>query len=374
MPDEGSHDSPNNYLSYARSFGIAIVSSALFLAFLAWVFDATRPNPGAHLLTTTVTATTEAFQFVTPDGRDSAWSLPAGEFSVLGGAGNDTCPMQDLETLCSYDENTRLVIEGASEISMLVSPDGRWSLTVAESNGAGTNVGLFDTSGSQLLQSEQLLQFTVSANAKNTSNRLPFVAVAAILGADLHQSSSIEGSDYDFWQPVLLSGAVQMIADNRPGREKYQVLNDRLDSGDVVRIGEATATNSSDGRSAVWGMISIKASDVATMFEVVLHTSLREVSVSRFGAPEGHTIKASNWTILKKWPNGQYAWVAFASLVAIMSFVLLLTQSIENCRTEPGRRSGFTESSPPEADSGAEIVGADDTKTTTQEGQDDVNA
>jgi len=75
-----------------------------------------------------------------------------------------------------------------------------------------------------------------------------------------------------------------------------------------------------------------------TVFQVVLHTSLQDVHVTRFGAPEGHVIRASYWTIRQKWPNGQSAWIFFVSMVLILTFILQLHDSTHGCRDdEPGK-------------------------------------
>jgi hypothetical protein len=166
---------------------------------------------------------------------------------------------------------------------------------------------------------------------------MPFVANAAVLGADLHQSSTIDGSPYDYWQPVLLAGNVTMSADNKPDLEKYRVLSERLDPGDVVHIGDKEETElTANGRNAVWGMLTIgigsgtaaAPAGTAATIQVVLHTSLREVSVTRFGAPGGHVVKASWWSILQKWPNGQSIWVGFVSVLLILGFALQLGGSL----------------------------------------------
>ena len=201
-------------------------------------------------------------------------------------------------------------------------------LSVAETEMSPAEITLYDAEGSVLLESQQLLEFHAASPAN--AIRVPFVGDSALVGADLHQTSTIDGSPYDFWQPVLLSGDVLMIADNRPSRETYRVLEERLDPGDVVHVGGSDVEQQDDGQSTVWGMVTVIAGDATsaigtTVFQVVLHTSVREVSVTRFGAPEGHVIRASDWAILQKWPNGQSAWVFFVSAVLVLTFVIELS-------------------------------------------------
>ena len=273
------------------------------------------------ILTTAITASTQSFLFVTPDGRQSAWSLPPGQFSIVGTTDSNGCTTRRFESLCEYDSNTRLVVEGTAEIAMQVSPIGGWLMSVAEAKGKPIDVSLYDANDKLLIRSEQFLQF--HASAAGHSIRMPFVADSAVLGADLHQSSTIDGSKYDFWQPVLTSGDVVMIADNRPGREKYQVLNERLDPGDVLHINKDAVEGAMKGPNVIWGMMTVdRGGNNLSSLHVVLHSSAREVSVSRFGAPEGHVIRASTWTILQKWPNGQSVWVLFVTLTFLFSFVL----------------------------------------------------
>lgn len=321
------------FRAFLKALLVGVVIVVVGLVALAFKFDALNPDGDAHILTTTVSADTEAFEFTTPAERELTWTMPPGQFSVLGIIDGDNCESQGFESLCELAHNTRLVVKGVARIRIEVAPAGGWAVTVSAVGNSTMDASVHDVRGSQAIQSDQLLQYQSAEMDVELPSRLPFVAETAVLGSDLHQSSTIDGSMYDLWQPVLLSGDVQMIADNRPGREKYLVLEDRLDSGDVLHVG-AESDGSADGRDALWGMLSIDFRDEeTTSFEVVLHTSLREVSVTRFGAPEGHVIRASNWVIMQKWPNGQYAWVSFASLVLMLSLVLSIAQCFDGCRS-----------------------------------------
>lgn len=288
-----------------------------------------------RILTTTVTATTESFTFMTSDNRETAWTLPPGKFSILGIADGGQCMTHGYESVCEYAENTRFVIDGAAGVVLQTAPTGGWTLSVSASNDLPIDVRLYDTEERLLLQSDQFLDF--HARAGEAAIRVPFVADSAVLGADLHQSSTIDGSPDDFWQPILLRGDVLMIADNKPGREKYEVLSERLDPGDVIHIGSDNAEQANDGGSPVWGMVSIATDDAddnipSGPFEIVLHTSVRDLSVTRFGAPDGHVIRVSSWTIWQKWPNGQSAWVAFVSAILILTFILELAASLNETK------------------------------------------
>ncbi len=297
-------------------------------------------RPGSFndpLLTTTLNASTESFSFRTPQQRESTWSLPPGEFSILGSSDNRGCESNFLETVCRFPGNTRLVVDGAADVSMQMSPDGGWMLSIAETEDQAADITLFDAAGEELLMSTQLLEY--HAASPELAIRFPFVASAAVLGSDLHQKSTIDGTAYDFWQPVLLSGDVLMIADNRPSRENYKVLEERLDPGDVVHVGGDGEDEEQAAQSTVWGMVTVASGNEAssigtTLFQVVLHTSFREVTVRRFGAPEGHIIRASYWTIRQKWPNGQSAWVFFVSAVLVLTFILELQGALCSARAE----------------------------------------
>jgi hypothetical protein len=332
-----------NSVALCKAHALATAITLIGVIVIAVSFGVLRPGSfNKPLLTTTVNATTESFQFLTPDGRKSAWSLPPGEVSILGTSDSGDCTSTDYEVVCRYLENTRLVVDGTAEVMMQMSPTGGWTLSVAETNLSPADVKLYDAKGTLLLESQQLLEF-YAATPPNAI-RVPFVADSAVLGSDLHQSSTIDGSAYDFWQPVLLSGDVLMISDNRPARETYKVLEERLDPGDVVHVGNNDFVERSEGQSTVWGMVSVASAEAssgigAAVFHVVLHTSLREVYVTRFGAPEGHVIRASYWTIRQKWPNGQSAWIFFVSVVLVLTFILQLGESLAHRETDSRKRT-----------------------------------
>ena len=215
---------------------LAMILIAVVLVAISSAFGVLSGIFKSPILTTTVTAETEAFQFRTPKGRQTAWSMPPGKFSILGAAESTSCEMRGFESVCQIATNSRLVVDSIADISMQVSPVGGWTLSISEIEGTPADIRLYDVSGELLLQNDQLLDFHSSTSAK--AIRFPFVADSASLGADLFQSMTIDDTVYDLWQPVLLSGDVTMIADNRPGRETYKVLDERLDPGDVLHIGD----------------------------------------------------------------------------------------------------------------------------------------
>ena len=331
-------ESSRRVFALARSSFLAVLVTMLGVLLIVFLCGVLRPgsfnNP---LLTTTLNATTESFSFRTSGGRESAWSLPPGEFSILGVNDSAECNSNFLETVCRYSDNTRLVVIGSADIVMQMSPTGGWRLSVAETESQPADITLFDADGKRLLHSAQLLEYHTAS--PRSAIRFPFVANSAVLGSALHQSATIDGTPYDFWQPVLLSGDVLMIADNRPSRETYRVLEERLDPGDVVHVGDDSAEGEEERQGAIWGMVTVVTGDQAsnagrTLLQVVLHTSFREVSVRRFGAPEGHIIRASYWTIRQKWPNGQSAWLFFVSAILILTFILELRSSLSSCPDE----------------------------------------
>jgi len=64
------------------------------------------------------------------------------------------------------------------------------------------------------------------------------------------------------------------------------------------------------------------------VIHAVLHTTHRSLTVRRFGSSAGHEIKASNWSIISRWPNGQRTWVLFVSITAVLAFALQLSDWI----------------------------------------------
>jgi len=227
---------------------------------------------------------------------------------------------------------------------MQVSPTGSWTMSIGETKSALADIRLYDLDGALLIESTQLMDFQSNATAR--AIRFPFVADSAILGADLFQSMTIDGSLYDLWQPVLLSGDVTMIAANRPGRETYKVLDERLDMADVLHIGDDVTKQYVEAPIGIWGVVTVGANTSSgrdagkTVFQVVLHTAFWEVWVTRFGAPDGHVIRASNWSVLQKWPNGQKVWVLVATAVLLLGFILQVAGALSSSVSATDKKTG----------------------------------
>ena len=305
-------------------------------------------------LTATITAATESLSFSLEEDRESAWNLPAGIFFVA----TDQSPNEEyckkktedlggmtlfLGYTCQFDSTRRLEIDGAANVAITLTPAGNLRLSVRPHETDVLKLRLMDEENRPQIESSQELSYETQlpGGPHQYQVRIPLIATSAQVGQHLHYVSTIEDSPDAFWQPALLSGNVSIIAQNHPDSEKYDVLTESLDTGDVLGIGMDTresAESSADGpedvdHDLVWGMVTI-GNQQATLsgtsgieqflIHVVLHTTHRELSVRRFGTRVGHTIKASQWTIISKWPNGQKAWVSFMSLIVVLSFVLSL--------------------------------------------------
>lgn len=316
---------------------IASILLACFLLLIAARFlGVSLASLFQHRTTTTITATTQSISMHFAEGRDSSWSLPPGKFSIIGVAESPTCDVKPIESVCTFDENTRLSLKGAANLSMQISSSGEWLISISNAGSTEFEVEVFNKNSELILQSNQFLDYRVAPTAAEI--RLPIVADSVVVGTDLHESATIDGNDDDFWQPVLLAGDVLIVASNSPGREKYEVVSERLDPGDVVHIGAASGEDTSAEAVSIWGMITITSFGASSSesgnsaqrnINAVLHTTVRELSVTRFGAPEGHVVKAPRWTILAKWPNGQAAWILFVSLALLFSFIFEITSVLD---------------------------------------------
>lgn len=305
--------------------------------------------------TTTIAASTELIAFSKLPEQEASWNLPPGTFSILGDTNLESCESSQLETACVVPDNSRLVVNCAAQVTLQVAPDGAWSMTVTGTSVDGSEIRLLDGNDKELLRSTDYLSFSAE---HGRPFRMPFVASQAQVGANLRESRTIDNVAYDYWQPILLDGHVQMSADNKPGREKYQVLSEKLDRGDVLQVGarddraepascpdnpdEAGLNDSRTIADPIWGLLTIGVvgpeivaserdgdpewpPEETAFFQVVLHTSVPTLQVTRFGAPDGHQIKASSWAVLQKRPNLQSAWIAFVSAILVFTFIVELS-------------------------------------------------
>jgi hypothetical protein len=299
-------------------------------------------------LTTTVTAATESLTLSLRDKTQSSWVLPAGDFLVANAiTGASPCEEQPLlyGTIpqgfkCKMTNSVRLVVDGAVDVSYEVTPAGKWSVLVGADDSREFVASLLDADDAELLTTSEEIRFSTQLGGEQdesvTAVRLPFIAATAVLGSHVRYASSIDGDASDFWQPTLLSGNVVTFGKNRPDEGKYHILGEQLDSGDVVSI-DSDGKSGEMSKDSIWGIATIEERSVAIsdttevsqyMIHAVLHTTHRSLTVRRFGSSEGHEIKASNWSIISKWPNGQRTWVFFISVTVILAFALQLSDWI----------------------------------------------
>jgi hypothetical protein len=338
-------------------FAILFIFFALYLAGLRFgVFSISSvQNEG---LTSTITASTEALSFSLQEDRQSAWILPAGIFLVTTDPSkNGDCEAKTefvggIDLLIGYQctsaSNTRLEINGAAEVSVVITPAGKLRLTVKPHGRKPLDLRVVDAGDNTLFPPQQELGYetTLPAKIPNSDDvyqvRVPLIATSAQVGSHLHYVSTIDTSPDDFWQPTLLSGNVSIIAQNHPDTEKFDVHSEALDTGDVLGIGRdpneselGDEYDPEDERTdLVWGMATI-GQQVTTMsgtteldqfmIHAVLHTTHRQLSVRRFGTAKGHTIEASQWSILSKWPNGQKAWFILVTAAFLLTTALTTT-------------------------------------------------
>jgi len=292
-------------------------------------------------LTTTVTAATESLELSLREKTQSSWVLPAGKYLVPEALnGIENCQEAPLlygtipqGFTCSTTGNLRLVVDGAGDVYNEVTPDGEWSVRVSGEDDPEFVATLFDKDDEAILTTSDEVRFSTYLGGDVTAIRLPVIASTAVVGSHVRYASSIDGDASDFWQPTLLAGNVMTFGKNRPDEGKYHILEEQLDSGDIVSIDSGDEAGDASGDS-IWGVATIEERSVTIsgatevsqyMIHAVLHTTHRSLTVRRFGSSEGHTVKASNWSIMSKWPNGQKTWVFFISVTVVLAFALQLS-------------------------------------------------
>jgi len=331
------------------AFAVVVTIGAAFLVKSGWPFF-------KRDLTTTVTAATESLSFSLNKGAQSSWVLPRGDFLVDDKlSANSQCDLQTPvnkfvpdQYLCTVDHSTRLVIEGSAEVSLEVTPDGRWDMAVLSNDDSKIVARVLNDKDEELASYEQEIRFSTTLGEQNkkedtrskipVSIRISIIAASGEVGSHIRYATGISGPPGDFWQPTLLSGNVATFGLNHPGRGKHQILSERLDTGDIVEIYTDDGPDSQKSDDTIWGVATIENRTVllsdtteVTQYVIyaVLHTTHRTLRVKRFGSPAGHEIKASVWSIISRWPNGQQAWVILISVILLLTFVLQLSDSLE---------------------------------------------
>jgi len=340
--------------------------TALFATLL--VFVLTSPFFGSHQvfrvisqdLTTTVTAATESLSFSLIENAQSSWVLPPGKFLILdeperlGECGEAPREYEFISQgfFCTTDIRTRLVVEGAATITHTVDPTGDWTVTVTGSSDVDFTAYILDVDDEELARTKRDISFELSLGDDGLDEDLkylsfPIVAATGQIGSDVRYASTIEGNIDDFWEPTLLAGSVTTFALNFPEQGKYQILSERLDSGDIIGIFTEDTIFGRKSDDTIWGVASIREQTVSLsdtteveqfVIFAVLHTTHRALTVGRFGSAEGHKIRASNWSIISKWPNGQETWVLFISLILILTFVLELSGAFKSKPLKSGKK------------------------------------
>ena len=333
---------------------------ATFLLFLGIAYLSGALNILKHLtrdLTTTVSAATESLSFSLAKGTQSSWVLPPGVFlgpdkisddppCVEAPRENEFVPQ---EYFCTLTRNTRVVIDGAATITHEVTPTGDWSIVITKGDDPDANIQLQDGGNPELATYEEELRFSTSigkAAANNdpsrkgpTSIRFPVIAATATVGDHIRYAAGIREEFGAFWQPTLLSGNIATYGLNRPDTGKYQILSERLDTGDIVDIDTKDRKFHMTPEDSIWGVVTIEDRTVLLsdttetrqyVIYAVLHTTHRSLTVRRFGAGDGHEIKASGWSIISRWPNGQMTWVIFVSFILVLTFILQLTEALQH--------------------------------------------
>lgn len=304
-------------------------------------------------LTATITVATEKLGFTLEDDRQSAWNLPAGEYLLATEQHEDLgcLPRTDVSTgvefvigyRCVVQSRAWLEIDGAADVTVTLTPAGKLSVTVEPVRTRQLIAKIEPADGLEALVVEGGFGFesdlpeTLPKFVQKYQMRLPLIAKSAIVGSHQYYVDSIEQRPEDFWQPVLLSGNVSIIAQNVPNTEKYDVLSEALGTGDVLGIGidedEANA-------ELIWGTVTI-GQQIAILggvsevdqfvIQAVLHTTHRELYVRRFGTgEEGHSIRASDWTIISRWPNGQKGWVTIMTVLFFVTTIFTIREAIKN--------------------------------------------
>jgi hypothetical protein len=332
---------------------LAALAWTLFLLLLVTLFFGSYGilKVASQDLTTTISAATESLSFSLKKDRQSSWNLPAGTFVVPQRLENVECDeifddeiakVSDLKVSLGYecrrDSNTRLEIEGAANLQVTVTPAGELSVSVTRGINPAIEARLVDESDEVLFETVSEIRFASQLIGNSQRIRFPLVAASAVIGSHLNYAVTVDGSINDLWQPSLLSGNVSVIALNLPDSEIYNVLGESLDTGDVIRVGSEAPPPPDGATNLIWGMFTIEKQDVTLsgitnveqfLIHAVLHTSHRNISVVRFGTKDGHTIKASTWTIISKWPNGQESWVVFMSAILMLTFIVQLSDSFK---------------------------------------------
>lgn len=332
----------------APHLSAGIITIALFLVLSLFFGSFRLIGVLTKDLTTTVTAATESLTLSLRDKAESSWVLPAGTFLVAEALkGVDSCAEQPLlyGTIpqgfkCEVSTSVRLVVNGATDVYWEVTPDGEWSVLVGADEGTTFVAALLNENDAELLTTSEEIRFSTQLGAEpdkpTRAVRLPLIAATAVLGSHVRYASSIDGDASDFWQPSLLAGNVVTFGKNRPDEGKYHILGEQLDSGDVVNI-DSDSESGDSNEDTIWGVATIEERAVAVsgmteasqyLIHAVLHTTHRTLTVRRFGSGEGHKIKASNWSIMSRWPNGQKTWVFFVSVTVVLAFALQLSDWI----------------------------------------------
>ena len=340
-------------INYASAL-VLLVYLFLLLSLSIWPFF-------ARDLTTTVTTATESLSF-SLTGIESSWVLPPGDF--LGQFPEDA-KLRELPTkcdknsgeitikyfahlyLCTYLESTRLVVTGPANVSLEVTPDGLLSMKIVATEESDFLLELRNSEDQLLTTVTYPEEFRFSttlrqpdvAGTEPESIRIAIIAASGVIGSQVHYASRINNSPGDFWQPMLLAGDVTTFGLNHPSQGKYQILSERLDTGDIIQIDTQKNIFGNAPDAMIWGLASIEkrvvlmsgATEVNQFaIHAVLQTTHRVLGVTRFGSPTGHEIRASFWAIISKWPNGQQYWVFVISVVLILTFGLQLRETIRD--------------------------------------------
>lgn len=280
-------------------------------------------------------------------GRTLNWNLPAGVYSLLAKVDDQRCTTRSYgpvdESVCQLSGNSQLTIRDYADVTLQISPEGGLLVSFSTKDrcksgprgpGEGCDIQATISTRDKDIEVESYEFIQYEATPGHDTLRLPIVGRTAVLGSDLRSASGTEDTPYDHWQPILTNGDVRIIATNIPGDERYTVLEESLDSGDVVQIGEPTEPTS------IWGMVDISQPSPGAgrsdgyRLNTVLHASVPEVRVTRFGSPAGHLINVSKWTVLSRWPNGQQGWVVVVSVSVLVTFVLQLGSTFRAIRDE----------------------------------------
>jgi hypothetical protein len=316
-------------------------------------------------LTTTVTAATESLSFSLAKGTQSSWVFPPGRFLGPDKIAEDPAcevvppenPVLPEEFICTLGMNTRVVIDGAATVTHTVTPTGGWSTVITKGDDPDASIQLLDGANENVTTYERELRF--SSRIEETvvdddlsgkslaSIRFPIIAATARVGGHIRYAVGVGGTLDDFWQPTLLSGNVATYGLNRPDTGKYQILSERLDTGDIIEIDTKDREFHMPRSDSIWGVVTIENRTVLLsdttetkqyVIYAVLHTTHRWLTVRRFGAVDGHQIKASGWDIIAKWPNGQEAWVFFVSSILVLTFVIQLADPLKRKRLKSKKK------------------------------------